>query len=43
MDDAVRLRATQLCIGAGADTGLIEGWIQEGRRAEQGQLSRSRP
>jgi hypothetical protein len=44
MDEAVQLRAAQLCIEAGADTGLIEHWIQEGRyRAGQGRLARSRP
>jgi hypothetical protein len=31
-DEDRYLRAAQLCIDAGADTALINGWIAEGRR-----------
>jgi hypothetical protein len=32
MDQAVHLRVAQPCIDAGADTELIESWIQEAQR-----------
>ncbi len=31
-DEAIHLRAAQLCIDAGADKDLIPGWIEVGRR-----------